>query len=158
MEWGFTMNFNLIARIMNLDIWKSYNVHSGKETNIRDPRSYELYWTSSWNKTWKKFRHVRDCEHMTSAIPAPYQLSCQANWELVIMLGPNKSSKWWITIIDDCRYMKIIYAHCGEETNISLQSLSVKPFFLNNIQIKTSSFTSIHRLKCISNKKGFFFL
>ena len=111
MEWGFTMNFNLSARIMNLDIWKSYNVHSGEETNIRDPRSYEHYWTSSWNNTWKKFRHVRDCEHMTSAIPALYQLSWQANWELVIMLGPNKPSKWWITIIDDCRYMKIIYAN-----------------------------------------------
>ena len=24
----------------------------GEETNIRDPRSYEHYWTSSWNKTW----------------------------------------------------------------------------------------------------------
>ena len=146
MEWGFTMNFNLSARIMNLDIWKSYNVHSGEETNIRDPRSYEHYsGTCGIVNTWP-------------AIPALYQLSWQANWELVIMLGPNKPSKWWITIIDDCRYMKIIYAHCGEETNISLQSLLVKPFFLNNIQIKTSSFTSIHRLKCISNKKGFFFL
>ena len=31
-------------------------VHCGEETNIRDPRSYEHYWTSSWNKTWKKFR------------------------------------------------------------------------------------------------------
>ena len=30
-------------------------------TNTRNPRSYEHYWTSSWNKTWKKiFRPVRD--------------------------------------------------------------------------------------------------
>ena len=36
---------------------------------------------------------------------ALYQLSQQANWELVIMLVPNKPSKWWIS---DCKYMKII--------------------------------------------------
>ena len=29
-----------------------------------------------------------------------YQLSEQTNWELVIMLGPNKPSKWWIVIVD----------------------------------------------------------
>ena len=29
-----------------------------------------------------------------------YQLSWQANWELVIMLDPNKPSKWWIMILD----------------------------------------------------------
>ena len=29
-------------------------VHCDEETNIRDPRSLEHYWTSSWNKTWKK--------------------------------------------------------------------------------------------------------
>ena len=31
---------------------------------------------------------------------ALYQLSSQASWELVIMLGPNKPSKWWIVIVD----------------------------------------------------------
>ena len=25
-----------------------------EETNIGDPRSYEHYWTSGWNKAWKK--------------------------------------------------------------------------------------------------------
>ena len=30
-----------------------------EETNVSDPRSYEHYWTSSWNKTWKKFGPVR---------------------------------------------------------------------------------------------------
>ena len=41
---------------MNSD-WKYVKiiyVHCGEETNISDPRSYEHYWTSSWNKTWKK--------------------------------------------------------------------------------------------------------
>ena len=33
---------------------KIIHVHSSEETNVRDPRSYEHYWTSSWNKTWKK--------------------------------------------------------------------------------------------------------
>ena len=31
-------------------------MHCGEETNIRNPRSYEHYWASGWNKTWKKFR------------------------------------------------------------------------------------------------------
>ena len=35
-----------------------------------------------------------------------YQLSSQANWELVIMLVPYKPVKWWI---NDCEYMKIVY-------------------------------------------------
>ena len=30
-----------------------------------------------------------------------YQLSWQANWELVIMLVPNKPEKWWI---NNCEY------------------------------------------------------
>ena len=30
-------------------------VHCGEETNISDPRSYEHYYISSWNKTWKKY-------------------------------------------------------------------------------------------------------
>ena len=29
-------------------------LHCGKETNTRDPRNYKHYWTSSWDKTWKK--------------------------------------------------------------------------------------------------------
>ena len=39
-------------------------------TNIRDPHSYEHYWTSSWNKTWKKFRPVWDLN------PWPLQDCC----------------------------------------------------------------------------------
>ena len=31
-------------------------MHCGEETNIRNPRSYEHFWASGWNKTWKKFR------------------------------------------------------------------------------------------------------
>ena len=39
-------------------------------TNIRDSHSYEHYWTSSWNKTWKKFRPVWDLN------PWPLQYWC----------------------------------------------------------------------------------
>ena len=66
--------------------------------DISDPRSYEYFWTSSWNETWKKNSDLyRIWTHdlcNTSAVL--YQLSKQANWELVIMLDPNKPSKWRI--------------------------------------------------------------
>ena len=51
-------------------------VHCGEETNIRDPRSYEHYWTSSWNKTWKKIQAHMEFEPMTSVIP----VQCSSNW------------------------------------------------------------------------------
>ena len=36
-------------------------VHCGWRNEYRiDHRSYEQYWTGSWNKAWKKFRPVRD--------------------------------------------------------------------------------------------------
>ena len=60
-------------------------VHCGEETNISDPRIYERYWTSSWNETWKKFRPLRTHD-LCDTGAALYQLSQQANWELVIML------------------------------------------------------------------------
>ena len=39
-----------------------------------------------------------------------YQLSSQANWELVIMLVRNKPVKW---LLNDCTYMNIIYVNRG---------------------------------------------
>ena len=33
----------------------------------------------------------------------------QANWELVVMLVPNKPMKWWI---NDCEYTKVIHLNC----------------------------------------------
>ena len=47
-------------------------VHCGEETNIRDPRSPGHYWTSSWNKTWKNLRPVRDLN------PWPLRYRCSA--------------------------------------------------------------------------------
>ena len=44
-------------------------VHCGEETNIRDPRSYEHYWISSWNKTWKKIQARTGFEPKTFATP-----------------------------------------------------------------------------------------
>ena len=41
---------------MTVNIWKIIFVQCGEETNINDPRSYEHYCTSSWNKTWKKIQ------------------------------------------------------------------------------------------------------
>ena len=77
-------------------------VHCGEETNIRDPRSYEHYWTSSWNKTWKKIsgKYGIWTHDLCDTSAVLYQLSFWANWELVIMLDPNKPSKWWIMIVD----------------------------------------------------------
>ena len=40
---------------------------------------------------------------------ALYQLSLQANWELLIILVPNKTMKWWI---NGYKYMNIIYVNC----------------------------------------------
>ena len=52
-------------------------VHFGEETSIRDPRSYEHYWTSNWNKTWKKiFRPYGIWTHdLCDTGAALYQLS-----------------------------------------------------------------------------------
>ena len=44
--------------------------------DISDPRSYEHYWTSSWNKTWKKIQARTGFEPMTSAIP----MQRSTNW------------------------------------------------------------------------------
>ena len=46
--------------IMTGNIWKSYLCTAAKKWDVSDPRSYEHYWTSSWNETWKKFRALRD--------------------------------------------------------------------------------------------------
>ena len=92
-------------------------VHCGEETNISDPRSYEHYWASIWNKAWKKFRPVRDLNsypvrQRCSALPT--ELTSQPG------AGHYAGSQWTIQVVNnDCKYMKIIYVHCGEETNIS---------------------------------------
>ena len=43
-----------------------------EETNIGDPRSYEHYWTSGWNKAWKKKKtqchFVRQIVHATRIV------------------------------------------------------------------------------------------
>ena len=43
---------------MTVNIWKSYKCTVVEETNMGDPRSYEHYKTSSWNKAWKRFKPV----------------------------------------------------------------------------------------------------
>ena len=40
---------------VTVNIWRSYLCTAVEETKISDPRSYEHYWTISWNKAWKKF-------------------------------------------------------------------------------------------------------
>ena len=76
-----------------------------------DPRSYKYYLSSSESKAWKRFRPVRDLTHdLCDTGASLYQLSWQANWELVIILVPNKPSKWWI---NDCKYNEIIYVNWG---------------------------------------------
>ena len=34
-------------------------VPCGEDTNIRDPCSYEHYWTSSWNRAWKNWVQIK---------------------------------------------------------------------------------------------------
>ena len=51
-------------------------MHCGEETNIRDPRSYEHYWTSSWNKILKKIQARTGFEPMTFAT----QVQRSTNW------------------------------------------------------------------------------
>ena len=45
-------------------------VHCGEETIIRDPRSYEHYWTNSWIRP-ENIQACKGFEPMTSAIPVP---------------------------------------------------------------------------------------
>ena len=43
---------------MGVNIWKSYVCRAVEETNIESilAVSYEHYWTSNWNKAWKKIQ------------------------------------------------------------------------------------------------------
>ena len=87
--------------IMAVNIWKSCE-HCGWKNKYRiDPHSYEHYWTSSWNKAWKKFRPIQDLNpwplwYWCSALPT--ELTSQL--ELVIMLDTNKPLKWWIMAVN----------------------------------------------------------
>ena len=47
---------------------KIIHMHCGEKTNIRDPRSYEHYWVTSWNKKWKNSRTVNVNENMISSV------------------------------------------------------------------------------------------
>ena len=71
--WIMAVNINM----------KIIHMHcSWKEEYRIDPRSYEHYWTSSWNKAWKRFRPVRDLN------PWPLRYRCSAlSTELTSQLG-----------------------------------------------------------------------
>ena len=62
------------------------------------------------NSDWRNEYGNDPCsyEHYLSTGDVLYQLSKQANWDLVIMLVPNKPSNWWI---NDCNYVKITYVN-----------------------------------------------
>ena len=57
------------------NIWKSYMCTAGKKWDINDPRSYEHYWTSSWNETWKKIQARIWTHDLCDTGAALYQLS-----------------------------------------------------------------------------------
>ena len=40
--------------IVIVDKMKIIYLQCGEEMNMKGPPSYKHYWTSSWNKTWKK--------------------------------------------------------------------------------------------------------
>ena len=78
---------------MTVNIWKIIFVQCGEETNINDPRSYEHYCTSSWNKTWKKIQARTGFEPMTSATPVQRSI----NWANELTGSWSKSTiLWWI--------------------------------------------------------------
>ena len=76
---------------MAVNIWKSH-VHCGWRNEYRiDLCSKEHYWTSSWNKAWKKNQAHTGFEPMTSVIP----LQHSTNW------ANNPTGSWslcWIQI------------------------------------------------------------
>ena len=60
-------------------------VHCGEGTTMSDSRSYEHYWTSSWNKAWKNSGPNGIRTHdLCDTGAALYQLSQQAteSWSL----------------------------------------------------------------------------
>ena len=73
-------------------------------------RSNEHYLSSSESKAWMKIQAFMGTHDLCDTDAALYQLSQQANWELVIMLVPSKLVKWWI---NDYEYMKVVYLNCG---------------------------------------------
>ena len=84
-----------------------------------DPCSYEHYLSSSKNKAWKNSSLYWIWTHdLCNTGVVLYQLSKQANWDLVIMLVPNKPSNWWI---NNCNYVKITYV------NVRLKKRMWKP-------------------------------
>ena len=65
--------------------------------NESDPRSDVHYLGSSENKAWKNSGLYGIWTHdLCDTGAALYQLSQQANWELVMMVVVNKPVKWWI--------------------------------------------------------------
>ena len=66
--------------------------------NESDPRSDVHYLGSSENKAWKKNSGLYGIwtHDLCDTVAALYQLSQQANWELVMTVVLNKPVKWWI--------------------------------------------------------------
>ena len=94
--------------LITANIWKIIFVHCGEETNINDPRSYEHYCTSSWNKTWKKIQARTGFEPMTSATPVQRSI----NWAN----EPTGSwSKSTIQVVNnDLLVFHLFYTYCHQ--------------------------------------------
>ena len=77
---------NKCRRIVTGNLWKSYMCTAVKKWDTSDPRSYEHFWISSWNETWKKFRCERDLNpwllrYRCSALPTEL-----LNWEKGVLI------------------------------------------------------------------------
>ena len=59
---------------------------------------------------------------------ALYQLSYQANWELMIILDLNKPSKWWIMIRDD---FKMWHKRCSHWCSYQIMMSSVIYYWID---------------------------
>ena len=62
------------------------------------------------NPTWTVVKLRPKKKFSTGFKPMTFAIlvECSTNWELVIMLVPNKPVKWWI---NNCKYMNILYVY-----------------------------------------------
>ena len=105
---------------MTVNIWKPYNyVHcSWRNKYGNHPCSYEHCLTSSWNKTWKKFRPERDLKpwslrYRWSALSSEITSQLRAGHYVV----SDRPSMWWAMTVN---IWKLYMCSAVDETNVEI--------------------------------------
>ena len=105
---------------MTVNIWKSCNyVHcSWRNKYGNHPCSYEHCLTSSWNKTWKKFRPERDLKpwslrYRWSALSSEIRSQLRAGHYVV----SDRPSMWWAMTVN---IWKLYMCSAVDETNVEI--------------------------------------